>query len=151
MKKIVLLLGMLALMVLGSYTEKTNGAEISIIIHKDNPVTTLSASEVKLYWLRKIKKRWPVINKNIRPADRKAKCEEQTAFYAKVLTMSAADVETYFTERQYAAAEKPQDKFATDADIINFVAEEGGAIGFVNSASLTAAQKARVKVVCVVQ
>jgi len=125
--------------------------EIAVIVNKENTISKLSSGEVKLYWLRKIKKRWPDLNKNIKPADRKSKCAEQDAFYSKVLSMSASDVETYFTQKQYESAEKPQDKFASDADIINFVSEEAGAIGFVNAASLTAEAKTKVKVVLIVQ
>jgi ABC-type phosphate transport system substrate-binding protein len=125
--------------------------EIAVIVSKENTIDKLSSGEVKLYWLRKIKKRWPDLNKNIKPADRKSKCGEQDAFYSKVLGMSASDVETYFTQKQYESAEKPQDKFTSDADIITFVSEEAGAIGFVNAASLTAEAKAKVKVVLIVQ
>lgn len=127
------------------------GTELAIIINKENPVEKLTAGEVKLYWLRKIKKRWPELNKNIKPVDRKTKSAEQDAFYSKVLGMSAADVETYFNAKQYESGEKPQDKLGSDADIINFVGEEAGAIGFVNAASLTPEAKAKVKVVLVVQ
>ena len=125
-------------------------AEIAIIVNKENTIDKLTVGEAKLYWLRKIKKRWPDINKNIKPVDRKSGNPEQDAFYAKVLGMSAADVETYFSQRQYEAAEKPQDKFNNDAAIIDFVSEETGAIGFVNSASLTAEAKAKVKIVLLV-
>lgn len=125
--------------------------EIAIIINKENPVDKLTTGEVKLYWLRKIKKRWPELNKNIKPVDRKTKSAEQDVFYSKVLGMSATDVETYFNTKQYESGEKPQDKFATDAATIDFVAEEAGAIGFVNTASLTPEVKAKVKVVLVIQ
>ncbi|HZY78852.1 MAG TPA: hypothetical protein VFE50_04970 [Cyclobacteriaceae bacterium] len=125
-------------------------AEIAIILNKENTIERLTVGEAKLYWLRKIKKRWPDLNKNIKPVDRKSGNPEQDAFYAKVLGMSATDVETYFSQRQYEAAEKPQDKFATDAAVIDFVAEEAGAIGFVNTASLTAEAKAKVKIVLIV-
>lgn len=124
--------------------------EIAIIVNKENTIEKLTVGEAKLYWLRKIKKRWPDINKNIKPVDRKSGNAEQEAFYAKVLGMSATDVETYFSQRQYEAAEKPQDKFSSDAAIIDFVAEEAGAIGFVNSASLTAEAKSKVKIVLIV-
>jgi ABC-type phosphate transport system substrate-binding protein len=127
------------------------GPEIAIIVSKENTVDKLTSGEVKLYWLRKIKKRWPDINKNIKPADRKAKNPEQDLFYSKVLGMSANDVETYFSQKQYESGEKPQDKFASDAATIDFVGEEPGAIGFVNTASLTADAKTKVKVVLVVQ
>jgi hypothetical protein len=65
--------------------------------------------------------------------------------------MSASDVETYFTQKQYENAEKPQDKFTSDAAIIDFVAGEPGAIGFVNAASITAQAKTSVKVVLVIK
>lgn len=120
---------------------------ISIIVHKDNPMTKLAAGEVKLYWLRKIKKRWPETNKNILPADRKSKCVERDLFYSKVLNLNADDVEAYFSNRQYQNAEKPQDKFSSDAEIIDFVSKEVGAIGFVNSASLSSTDKEKVKIV----
>jgi ABC-type phosphate transport system substrate-binding protein len=148
MKKTIVL--SLIILLLGSFNIKNStDISISIIVHKDNPVATLTAGEVKLYWLRKIKKRWPEINKNIRPTDRKSTCAEQESFYKKVLNMSASDVENYFTQKQYENAEKPQDKFINDASIIDFVSEEMGAIGYVNTASLNAELKNKVKVVFV--
>lgn len=125
--------------------------DIAIIVNKENTVDKLSSGEVKLYWLRKIKKRWPDLNKNIKPADRKSKNSDQDTFYSKVLGMTASDVETYFTQKQYESGEKPQDKFASDAAMIDFVSEEAGAIGFVNTASLSPEAKAKVKVVLVIQ
>jgi hypothetical protein len=150
MKKILLLMPFLLLM-LTAFAPETATTEIAIIVNKENTVDKLSAGEAKLYWLRKIKKRWPDINKNIKPADRKSKCAEQDVFYSAVLGMTANDVETYFTQKQYENAEKPQDKFSSDAAVIDFVAGEPGAIGFVNVNSLTAEAKASVKVVLVVK
>ncbi|MBI4947928.1 MAG: hypothetical protein HY840_16175 [Bacteroidetes bacterium] len=152
MKKILstIVISAMLLVASSSFTTSSSslgGTEIAVIVHKDNPIASLSASEAKLSYLRKIKKRWEGINKNIRPADRKTKCAEQEVFYSKVLGMTADDVEKYFIARQYQNAEKPQDKFASDKDIIDFVGDEGGAIGYVNSASLTAEAKAKVKVV----
>ena len=121
--------------------------EFAIIINRENTINALTASEVKLYYLRKLKKRWAEINKNIRPVDRKAPCAEQNAFYGKILNMSATDVEKYFTGKQLQNAERPPDKFATDAEVVNFVASEPGAIGYVNARSLTDENKGKVKVV----
>ena len=117
----------------GFRNHKPESVNIIVIVNKDNPVTKLTAGEVKLYWLRKIKKRWPELNKNIKPVDRKSACPEQETFYSKVLNMTATDVETYFSQKQYESAEKPQDKFSTDAAIVDFVSEEPGAIGYVNA------------------
>ena len=155
MKKIlsVIAISIVLLMVSNSFTTISSsmaGTEIAVIINNGNPISTLSAGEAKLYFLRKIKKRWPEINKNIRPVDRKNKCAEQELFYAKVLGMKADDVEKYFIDRQYQNAEKPQDKFSNDKEIIDFVGTEAGAIGYVNASSLTAAAKEKIKVVLTV-
>ena len=108
---------------------------ISIIVNKDNPIGKLTDSEVKLYYLRKLKTRWPDINKNIKPANRKSKCAEQDIFYSKVLGMTADEVDKYFAQKEKESAQKPPDKFETDADILKFVSTEIGAIGFVNAKS----------------
>jgi ABC-type phosphate transport system substrate-binding protein len=120
---------------------------ISIIVNNNNPVVTLSAGEVKLYYTRKIKKRWPILNKNIRPADRRNKCQERDAFYSGVLGMKDDEVNEYFINKQLQNAERPQDKFGNEADLINFVAEEPGAIGYIKTSSITPEVRARVKVV----
>jgi ABC-type phosphate transport system substrate-binding protein len=146
-KLLILLLVVVTINLNSAYTTKNTAAEIIVIVNKENPVESLTASEAKLYYLRKLKKRWPVINKNILPADRKKKCPEQDYFYSKVLGMSATDVEQYFVNRQLQNAERPQDKFLTEAEIINFVASEPGAIGYVSANALTPELKSRVKVV----
>ncbi len=118
----------------------------AVIVNKGNPVTVLSASEVKLYYLRRIKKRWPVINKNIRPADQKKHSEERAAFY-DLLELTEFQVEQYFVTKQLQNAERPPDKFSTEADMINFVAEEIGAIGYIKASSVTPEVMKKVKVV----
>ena len=97
--------------------------------------------------MRKLKSRWPVINKNIKPVTRKSKCSERDSFYGTILKMADAEVDNYFAERQFQNAEKQPDKLNLDADIINFIEQEVGAIGFISSASATSEVRSRVKVV----
>lgn len=119
---------------------------IVVIVNKGNPVSALSLSEVRLYYLRRIKKRWPEIDKNIRPADLKKSSEERDAFY-KLLGLNDAQVEQYFVTKQLQNAERPPDKFATEAEMIDFVAGEVGAIGYIKAKSVTPEVLAKVKVV----
>jgi ABC-type phosphate transport system substrate-binding protein len=145
---LIFLTFLIALLLSGFNTPVKSPVEsIIVIVHKDNPVGTLSAGEVKLYYTRKIKKRWPELNKNIRPADRKSKCGERDAFYSGILGMKDNEVEEYFINKQLQNAERPQDKFSTEADLINFVAEEPGAIGYIKASSLTSEVKSKVKVI----
>lgn len=130
-----------------SILNKPQGGTTVVIVNKDNPAATLSASEVKLYYTRKLKSRWPEINKFIKPVTRKSKCEVRDNFYGTILKMADAEVDNYFAERQFQNAEKQPDKLNSDADIVNFVEQEIGAIGFISSAAATSEVRSRVKVV----
>lgn len=125
--------------------KSTADISIVIIVNKENPTSDLTVSQAKLYWLRRTKKRWPEINKNIRPVDRKKDCPEQQIFYKKVIAMKALDIDNYFLQRQYESSESPQEKFANDNAILEYVAAQDGAIGYINSA--TDISKFNVKIV----
>ncbi len=137
---------------------KTNVPEhtsVAVIISNDNPIAfkdnpSLSAGEVKAYYLRKIKKRWPETNQNILPADRLKTCPEQKLFYSKILNMNANDVDTYFIEKHYESGEELPHKFVSDKEIVDFVGDEIGAIGYVNVNSLSSEAKAKVKTVLLI-
>ena len=150
LKKISLVILPLLILILSSFINAVQQADIVIIVNNGNATSSMSIAEVKLTWLRKIKKRWPD-NKPILPVDRKSKCAEQDEFYSKVLGMNAQEVEGYFTAKQYQNAEKPQDKMVSDAAIIEFVENNPGAIGFVNASSLSGGNKSRVKAVLTIQ
>ena|ERR1035437_8464739 len=134
---------------------KTEHSSVAVIISNDNPIafkdnSSLSANEVKLYFLRKMKTRWPETNQNILPVDRIKTCPEQKMFYSKVLNMSAIEVDTYFIEKHYEKGEELPHKFISDKEIIEFVGDEIGAIGYVNVNSLSASAKAKVKIVLII-
>lgn len=120
---------------------------IVVIVNNENPIASLTASEAKLFYLRKLKSRWPGINKNIRPVDRKTKCSERSTFYEAILKMDDKAVESYFAERQFQNAERVPEKMNSDNEVIDYVASEIGAIGYIKASSLTADAKSKVKVV----
>ncbi|BDD00904.1 hypothetical protein [Persicobacter psychrovividus] len=118
--------------------------QVAVIVNPNNPVTSLDAGKVRLFWLRRIKKRWPNNNKFIRPADYNFECPEQQEFYSKILKMNSDKVEKYFMTRQYQNAEKPQDKFGSAKEVIDFVSKNEGAIGFVAVKDIQDAKKVKV-------
>jgi ABC-type phosphate transport system substrate-binding protein len=144
---IVMLISLAGLLMSFDETSDKPGDAIVVIVNKENPINSLTASEVKLYYLRKIKKRWPGINKNIRPAELKRKNPERDVFYKTILGMIDDEVVQYFMNKQIQNAEPPQDKFFTEAELINFIADEPGAISYVKESSLTPEMMARIKIV----
>ena len=116
---------------------KAPKVEIAIIINAANPVNKMGADFVKNHWLRRFVNRWKETNKGILPADHKTKSPEQDLFYNAVLGLSSDAAESYLSARQYQSGHKPPEKFATDADVINYVGNEIGGIGYVSAASVS--------------
>jgi len=139
-------LGIATMLLVSSFLSRSFAiqGEMAVIVNAENPVTTMTASQVKLTYLRKINKRWKELNKNIVPVDRKTDNEIRKAFLKDVLQMSADEVTRYFTEREYQNAEAPPIKLSTDEEIIEYVESNVGAIAFVNKASVKPTNKVKV-------
>lgn len=144
---IVMLISLAGLLMSFDETSASLHEVIVVIVNRENPINSLTASEVKLYYLRKIKKRWPGINKNIRPAELKRKNPERDVFYKAILGMNEDEIVQYFMNKQIQNAEPPQDKFSTEAELINFISEEPGAISYIKESSLTPEMMTHIKIV----
>lgn len=124
---------------------KASNTEIVVIVNSANPADKLSATEIRNYWMRKgVQKTWPSLKTDVKPVDRKNKSAEKTLFYNKLIGLSEVDVDSYFAAKQYQNAENPPVKFTTDEEIINYVSENRGAIGFINKASLAEGKNVKV-------
>jgi ABC-type phosphate transport system substrate-binding protein len=122
----------------------SGNGEMAVIINAENPVTAMTSSQVKLIYLRKINKRWKELNKNILPVDRKGESEIRKSFLKEILQMTSDELTRYFTEREYQNAEAPPVKFATDNEIVDYVENNIGAIGFVNKNSIKPGSKVKI-------
>jgi ABC-type phosphate transport system substrate-binding protein len=131
--------------VIGSNTALAQ-EKIVVIVNKENPVATLNAGQAKLYYLRKVKRIWPTINEPIKPVTRKGNAPVKNTFCNKVVAMSPTEMENYFTQRQFANSESLPMELNSDAEVINYVAENKGGIGYVTEAAYNAA-KDKVKAV----
>ena len=72
---------------------------------------------------------------------------ERQAFLAEVIGLSAAEVERYWIQKQYANAESPPTKVPDDESVIRMVQSFKGAIGFVSRAAFDAADGSQIKAV----
>ncbi|MFZ6012668.1 MAG: hypothetical protein ACOYXT_20150 [Bacteroidota bacterium] len=143
MKTLILLVAFV-----GLSSWKPAASELAIIVNPQNNVEKLTLTQVKSYWMRKgAQKTWPQLNIVTDPVDRKDKSEEKALFYTKVIGLGEADVEAYFSAKQYQSGEKPPVRLSSDEEIINYVTEHKGAIAFVKAASLVGDKTSKVKVV----
>jgi hypothetical protein len=118
-----------------------------MIVNSNNTIGEISKDECKLYYLKKVKKRWPGINKNIKPTKLKITNASQKFFYYNILLMTEQDVEYYFSQKQYSCAEPPPMAFDNESDIVQYISNEIGAIGFVKESSIGADLRSKVKII----
>lgn len=125
MKNIYLILG---LILFSTYQVSAN--QLIIIANKSNPNTSISAKEAKTLYLKKIKSKWPQSGEAIVPVSINGNNDVKNAFNDKVLGMSENDVNRHFVQLQYSSAAKPPAKVSSEADLIQYVASNPGAIGY---------------------
>ncbi len=158
MKKIIVILSVLigSLMLVGfeqanQRTQETQDNELVVILNKANTLESMSTAQVKLFYLRKIKKRWPKMNKNILPTDRKGTPAEKQEFLSKVLKMSSAEFKRYNVTAQYQYATMPPQAMASDKEVIEYVKKNVGGIGYVRKSSLSSGDLGAVKIVFTIE
>lgn len=137
----------IALVALALMAQAASAAELVVIVNPANPQDALDAKQVKSHFLKTIGS-WGNGEK-VRPVDQAGDAGPRAAFVAKVLGMSAADLERYWLEKQYASADNPPTKAPDDASVIKLVKAFKGGLGFV-SKEAAAAAGADVKVVLTV-
>jgi ABC-type phosphate transport system substrate-binding protein len=110
-----------------------------VIINETNPaVTPMTASQVKIIYTRKINRRWKELNKNVLPVDRKGEPAIRKRFASEVLQMTPVAMDQYFSEREYQNQESQPVKFSSDEEVLKYVEDNPGAIGYVSKSSVGA-------------
>lgn len=135
------------LIVIGTFAAPARaGRQLAVIVHPSCPLSAMTADVVKAHYLRH-RKEWSDGAK-VRPVQQET--DARDGFQQRVLRMAAVEYERYWLERRYAAAESPPKSVEDDTDVIRFVGAMKGAIGFVDSASLDATARSKVKAVLTV-
>jgi ABC-type phosphate transport system substrate-binding protein len=119
---------------------------IVIIVNNENPVGPMDKSEVKLFYLRIVKHSWPGNKAIIRPAYYSGDNMVMDAFLKKVLRMTKQQMQSYFRGKEYSESLPMPPAFASEEEIVNYVANNKGGIAYVSSDAYTK-YSARVKMV----
>ncbi|MFY0686584.1 MAG: hypothetical protein JXQ90_05440 [Cyclobacteriaceae bacterium] len=112
--------------------------ETVIIVNNDNPVETMKSIEVKLYYMRKVKQVWPDLGEQIVPVGSSVDSPARKLFLSKIMKLSSKQLDAYFKQRQFANGEALPPALGSDEEIIKYVSENKGAIGYVSQAAFSA-------------
>jgi len=124
-----------------------NAAEFVVIVNPLNPTSTIGKSAVARLFLKQTPL-WEHGEKAV-PVDLDSRSEVRADFTTAVLKRTVPAVVAYWNQKVFSGAEVPPMQKTSDAQVLEFVRANPGAIGYVSAATVTAAQ--RVKVLRVVE
>jgi ABC-type phosphate transport system substrate-binding protein len=122
--------------------------ELAIIVNAKNPADALNISEARKYLLKE-QQIWPNGEK-VRSVDRTGNTPERKVFLEKVVKFSANELEQFWVSKRYEKGVPVPPKFHSDQEVIEYILSFEGAIGYVNSKSITPAHRSQVKTITTV-
>ena len=124
----------------GAVGSAANGS-YRVVIHESNPVSQLPSSNVQRLFLKKTRQ-WDH-GPRVTPIDQAAESPVRRDFSEDVLGRSVGSVTKYWLTQVYSGRETPPQIKDSDQAVLEFVASNPGAIGYVSADSrLTGSVKA---------
>jgi ABC-type phosphate transport system substrate-binding protein len=108
-----------------------SAAEFVLVANPSVSTTALSRSEASRMFLR-LQTDWPD-GGHARPVDQSKSSPVRDAFSREVLGRSLAAVEQFWTQAIFSGRAVPPVEKRTDADVLAYVRENPGAIGYVSA------------------
>jgi ABC-type phosphate transport system substrate-binding protein len=129
------LLKMIIFMGALSFTNSVASAELVLIVHKNNPTSILSRSQViDLYMGKYIA--FPDGSKAV-PVDIEDDLETRTKFYDSLVGMPLARVNAYWSKVKFSGRARPPIQQKDEEAILNFIMKTENAIAYVYENSVT--------------
>jgi len=130
MRRIVVGLAALALLVIGlARAAHADRGGYKIIVHPDNPATTVSRDFVRDAFLKKATQ-WSS-GETLRPIDLSTSFPIRERFTTEILKKTPAQLKNYWNQRIFSGKGVPPPEVDTVAEMIAYVASEPGAIGYI--------------------
>lgn len=111
--------------------ERANAPGFRVIVHPGNPVTRVDRTFLEDAFLKRTA-RWPN-GEPIRPVDLSVRSSARSRFSQEVLRRSVQAVKAYWQQRIFSGANVPPPEFDSDEDVVEFVLEHAGAVGYVSA------------------
>jgi hypothetical protein len=119
--------------------------DLVIIVNAENSVSELSPQEIRKYLLKESLS-WPN-GKKVKSVDHKGTPPERKVYLENVVKMSNDQLDKYWVSARYKKGIPLPPKLRGDQQILEYVESFGGAISYVNSSSISDAQRSSIKVI----
>jgi len=102
-----------------------------VVVNSENPVSSVSSAKLSKYFLKKSAK-WDNGNKVI-PVDLSSKSDVRSQFSKAVHGKSVGSIKSYWQQYVFAGKGTPPVEKKSDAEVIEYVKRNPGAIGYVSA------------------
>jgi len=133
------LLFWLCLLALGGLAETPSTPPYQVIVNAANGVVSVDRKFLSDTFLKKTT-RWGN-GELIRPVDQHALSEVRRRFTEQVLNRSVTAVRSYWQQVIFSGRDVPPPELAGDAEVVEYVNQHTGAIGYVSGGASTAGAK----------
>jgi len=107
--------------------------EFRLLIHPENPATSLSKEFVTDAFLKRVT-RWQD-GETVHPVDQRADTGARRVFSESVLRRSVAAVKRYWQQRIFSGRDLPPPELESDDAVVGYVLKHRGAIGYVSASA----------------
>ncbi len=133
MKKFVFML-IIAMFILsggfGRAEESSGELTFHVIVHDSNPVTALKAKDISRLFLKKTKT-WEETDEKVLPVDLVEDSPVREAFSEIIHKKAVSSVKAYWQKQVFSGRGVPPEEKKTQEDVLEYVSEHKGAIGYV--------------------
>ncbi len=113
-----------------------NEDSFQVIVHVDNPTPSMSRAEVSRLLLKKVS-RWSFGTKpSAHPVDQAQGTAIREAFSLKIHKRKSSAVRSYWQQRIFSGRGVPPPEASSDAEVVEFVRDDLGGIGYVSKAAV---------------
>jgi ABC-type phosphate transport system substrate-binding protein len=122
-------------------------ADLLVIVHKSNPLVSLSENEVRKIFLGRMRL-FPRTSKEILSVDQEASMASQRFFYKTLMNMDTAQLSSYRASYLFSGKGRIPETVDSDLNMLRVISENPAAIGYVDQLTVEeSALLAEVKVV----
>ena len=105
-----------------------------VIVHVNNPNESISVKKLKTIFLKN-KGKWPKSNEKVTPLDLPENSSVRKNFSKAVLNKTVSAVVTHWQKQIFAARGKAPKKVSNDQEVIQYVAQNPGAVGYISGSA----------------
>lgn len=116
-----------------------NAEALVVIVNKSNPLKQMSKNEVKQIFLGKTTRFEN--GEKVKAADYRKGDQLRSPFFKKVCNKSPKDVDNYWYRMVFTGKGVPPKSFDSEASLVDFVANNENAIGYVRQSAVSSAVK----------